>query len=249
MIVVFGGAPLLLWHFPGIFRGGGLFIFLTIMSLACGAALFFDPSFDRKKLWNAKPVIPAMGWVIGRWLIAAVVLVTLFGLLAGRVLPGLTIAMPTVPFRLFNRQLLSDDIVDAIALAVSINGYPAPLAWLIHLVCSNLHLALPIVITVFYPWLSVYPQNVIYRAFFCHRYRPILGSGWPLVFVNAAAFSFGHIMFNNWVVILLTLVGGVIFTRTYLKSRSLLLATTEHAIYGLFCFYLGVGVFLVYGAS
>jgi membrane protease YdiL (CAAX protease family) len=70
-----------------------------------------------------------------------------------------------------------------------------------------------------------------------------------LILVNALAFSYIHVMFNNWVVLLLTFVGGIIFTRTYLRSRSLLLATIEHAMYGLFCFYLGIGVFLLYGAS
>ena len=107
---------------------------------------------------------------------------------------------------------------------------------------------LPLLILLFYPWVSVYPQNVIYRGFFCQRYRPIFGGGWGLILVSAVAFSFGHIMFNNWIVLALTFVGGLIFTRTYLKHRSLLLATIEHAMYGLFCFYLGVGVSLLYGA-
>lgn len=100
-----------------------------------------------------------------------------------------------------------------------------------------------------YPWFSVYPQNLIYRAFFCQRYTPLLGSRAAMIGTNALLFSFGHVMFGNWVVLLLTLLGGVLFTRTYLKHQSLLLATIEHALYGCFCFSVGIGIFLLYGSG
>ncbi|MEM6507814.1 MAG: CPBP family intramembrane glutamic endopeptidase [Planctomycetota bacterium] len=266
MLALFVGAPVLLWQFPKLLGGPRLFGFLWLMALGCAvmlvidrrlnhrevwekrvavisklpvheriglwkrllsslctavlisaAWLIFDRRFDRRQLWNAKEVLPAMGWIVGRWLVFCIIITAAFGLVAGRELPGLTLEVPTGLFSLFYRE-----------------GLP----WF-----------LPLLITLFYPWVSVYPQNVIYRAFFCHRYRPILGGGWGLILVSAAAFAFGHIMFNNWIVLLLTFIGGIIFTRTYLKSRSLLLATIEHAMYGLFCFYIGVGVFLLYGAS
>lgn len=217
MLLLFVGGPALLWKLPGILGGSRLFLFLMIAGVACAVGLYFDKKFDRKKLWNAKPIPRAMGWMVIRWAIACVLLTTLFGLFAGYQVPTLSIPVPTGLFSIFYR----DDVPRI----------------------------LPLLIFVFYPWVSVYPQNVIYRAFFCQRYRPILGGGWTLIVVNAAAFSFGHVMFNNWVVLALTFVGGLIFTRTYLKHRSLLLATIEHAMYGLFCFYLGVGVFLLYGAS
>lgn len=217
MLALFVGGPVLLYRFPAVLGGGRLFLFLMLMGAVCTVGLYFDSKFDNKKLWNAKAVPPAIGWVIGRWLIACILLTAAFGLFAGRALPGLSIPVPTGLFGIFNRP--------------------------------ELPRLLPLMIFIFYPWVSVYPQNVIYRAFFCQRYRPILGGGWLLIVVNAAAFSFGHYMFNNWVVLALTFVGGLIFTRTYLRSRSLLLATIEHAMYGLFCFYLGIGVFLLYGAS
>lgn len=217
MLALFGGGPLLLWQFPVILAGGRIFAFLMIMGLLSGIVLFFDQTFDRRKLCNAKAVRDAMGWVVGRWAVCCIVLTAVFGLMSGRVLPGLPLAVPTGLFSIFDRE---------------------EQPWF-----------LPLLITLFYPWVSVYPQNVLCRALFCQRYRPILGGGWGLILVNAAAFSFIHIMFNNWVVLLLTFVGGILFTRTYLKSRSLLLATIEHAMYGIFCFYLGIGVFLLYGAS
>jgi len=217
MLALFVGGPVLLWSFPGILGGGRLFLFLMLMGAICTVGLYFDKHFDRRKLWNARPVMDAMGWIVIRWVIAGMVLILLYGLFSGRVLPSLPLPVPTGLFALFQRE-----------------GLPP---------------FLPLLIALFYPWLSVYPQNVIFRAFFCQRYRPILGGGWTLILVNAAAFSFGHVMFNNWVVLLLTFIGGIVFTRTYLRYQSLLLAGIEHSMYGIFCFYLGIGVFLFYGAS
>lgn len=242
MLALFVGGPVLLWAVPGILGGRRLFLFLLIAGLACAVGLYFDSHFDRRKLWNAKPLPSAMGWIVIRWLIACLLLTMVFGLLAGMKLPGLTIPMPTGLFSIFYREVPPE-----------VTRWIEQQSWLstgqAEWVYEFFPYLLPVMMLIFYPWVSVYPQNVIYRAFFCQRYRPILGAGWGLIIVNAAAFSFGHFMFGNWVVLLLTFVGGLIFTRTYLKHRSLLLATIEHAMYGLFCFYLGVGVFLLYGAS
>lgn len=218
MLALFVGGPLLLHQLPGILGGGRLFVFLMLMGLACGVGLYFDKQFDRKKLWNASAIPDAIGWVVLRWVFCSVLLVALFGLFAGRELPGLSIAVPTGLFGIFR-------IDDAF------------MKWL------------PLLILFFYPWMSVYPQNLIFRAYFIQRYKPILGGGWLMILVNAAAFSFGHVMFNNWVVLVLTFCGGIIFTRTYLRTDSLLLTVIEHAMYGVFCFYIGVGVFLLYGGA
>lgn len=242
MLALFVGVPLFIWQFEGVLGGPRLFLFLWIMGILCAIGLFFDKTFDHRKLWNAKAVRPAMSWVVGRWAICCVVLTALFGLLSGRVLPGLSLAVPTGFWRVFKFEP-SPRVVDWI------QAQSALATWLPDVLLMLYPFLLPSIITLFYPWVSVYPQNMIYRAFFCQRYRPILGPGWGLILINAVLFSLGHIMFNNWIVLLLTFVGGIIFTRTYLKSHSLLLATIEHAMYGIFCFYLGIGVFLLYGAS
>lgn len=242
MLALFVGAPLLIKFVPDVLGGPRLFGFLWLMGAVCLIGLSFDKQFDRGKLWNAKTVMPAMGWIVGRWVVFSLLLTGIFGLFSGRVLPGLTIPVPTGFWRVFRFEPRESYVAWAEA-----QGDLA--SWLPDLLLGVYPFFLPVMILLFYPWISVYPQNVIYRAFFCHRYRPILGGGWTLILVNAAAFAFGHVMFNNWVVLLLTFVGGIVFTRTYLKSRSLLLATIEHAMYGLFCFYLGIGVFLLYGAS
>jgi uncharacterized protein len=48
--------------------------------------------------------------------------------------------------------------------------------------------------------------------------------------------------------VLSTAIGGALFLQTYLASRSMLLATLEHAAYGMVAFTLGFGRFLYHGA-
>jgi hypothetical protein len=44
--------------------------------------------------------------------------------------------------------------------------------------------------------------------------------------------SFAHLYFLGGVVIVFTLIGGLIFSLTYLKTQSLLVITIEHTMYG-----------------
>lgn len=102
-------------------------------------------------------------------------------------------------------------------------------------------------IMILYPLISVYPQELIYRAFFFHRYGPLLGSPQAAIWASAAAFSFVHIIFGNWISVFLTALGGVLFSYTYRKSQSLLLTSIEHALYGNFMFTIGLGQFFYHG--
>ncbi len=110
----------------------------------------------------------------------------------------------------------------------------APLAWL--------------AVMVLYPILSVYPQEVFFRAFFFHRYRRLMGQGTGAIIAGAMLFGFVHIVFGNWVSVLLSSAGGLLFARTYLTSGSLALASIEHALYGNFIFTIGLGEFFFHGA-
>jgi hypothetical protein len=98
-----------------------------------------------------------------------------------------------------------------------------------------------VLVCVAYPLLSVYPQNLIYRAFITHRYRGVFGSEAGLVWASALAFSFAHIIFQNMPALLLTLAGGLLFANTYLRYHSLLLVSIEHALYGLLVYTIGLG--------
>jgi membrane protease YdiL (CAAX protease family) len=103
--------------------------------------------------------------------------------------------------------------------------------------------ALWLAVMLLYPIFSVYPQELLYRAFFFHRYKPLFGEGTGMIAASAAVFGFVHIIFGNWVAIALTAIGGVLFGWTYRKSRSLMLTCLEHALFGDFLFTIGIGQF------
>lgn len=98
-----------------------------------------------------------------------------------------------------------------------------------------------------YPLLSVYPQELLYRAFFFHRYQPLFGSGWTMLLASALAFGFVHIIFGNWLAVVLCVLGGLLFSYTYHASGSLLLTCLDHAIFGNFIFTIGLGRYFYHG--
>lgn len=104
-----------------------------------------------------------------------------------------------------------------------------------------------LILLVSYPILSVYPQEIIFRAFLFHRYRALFPSQRARIGASGVAFSLAHLVFANWVAPLITLAGGLLFARTYSRSGSLLQASLEHGLWGLFVFTLGLGWYL-YGA-
>lgn len=84
-----------------------------------------------------------------------------------------------------------------------------------------------------YPFLSAFPQEVIYRKFFYHRYGNLVKNKKIILVLNILLFSFAHIYFKNVIVLIGTILGGYIFNLTYLKRRSLLAVSIEHSFYGL----------------
>jgi uncharacterized protein len=104
------------------------------------------------------------------------------------------------------------------------------------------------VIMLLYPLLSVYPQELLYRAFFFHRYQPLFGSGWTMLLASAFAFGFAHIILGNWISVVLCLIGGLLFATTYQHSNSLFLTCLDHALFGNFIFTIGLGRFFYHGS-
>ncbi len=101
---------------------------------------------------------------------------------------------------------------------------------------------LMIVISIFYPLFSAFPQEVIYRSFFFERYKNIFTTKYLLI-SNMLTFSFLHIIYNNLPALILSLISGLVFTLNYQKKRSLMLVTIEHSILGLIVFITGMGRF------
>ncbi|HEY0002741.1 MAG TPA: CPBP family glutamic-type intramembrane protease, partial [Actinoplanes sp.] len=88
-------------------------------------------------------------------------------------------------------------------------------------------------IVVLYPLISVYPQELLFRAFLLHRYAPVFGTGRRAAAAGAAAFGFAHLLFGNAIAVAATVAGGWLFARRYQRTRSLLVVSVEHALYGI----------------
>jgi len=106
-----------------------------------------------------------------------------------------------------------------------------------------------LLIMMLYPVLSVWPQEVLYRAFLFTRYRPLFRSDKGLVAASALAFGFAHVIFLNWIAIAMTAIGGLLFARDYARHRSLRLTCLEHSLYGCLIFTAGLGRFFYTGAA
>jgi uncharacterized protein len=102
-------------------------------------------------------------------------------------------------------------------------------------------------VMVLYPVLSVYPQGLIYRAFFFERYVGVFPGRWSMILASAAAFAFMHIIFRNWVAVSLTFAGGFLFAARYAETGSLAASSFEHALYGCWLFTVGLGQFFYHG--
>jgi len=103
-------------------------------------------------------------------------------------------------------------------------------------------------ILLLYPLLSALPQEIIFRVLFFRRYAVLFPDRRIAVAVNGLVFALAHLMFWNWVALLLTGAGGVIFARAYLGRGGFALAVALHAVCGWILFTSGLGSFFYHGA-
>jgi hypothetical protein len=103
-------------------------------------------------------------------------------------------------------------------------------------------------VMVLYPLLSVYPQGIVYRAFYNRRYSALFTDKMSFLAAGAVAFAITHVVFRNPWAVGFTLVGGWFFLDTYLRTRSVLVAAVEHSLYGCFLFTIGFGSFFYNGS-
>ncbi|MDY6792537.1 MAG: CPBP family intramembrane glutamic endopeptidase [Thermodesulfobacteriota bacterium] len=99
-----------------------------------------------------------------------------------------------------------------------------------------------------YPLLAAYPQEIIFRAFFFHRYGDLFPRRQTLIIVNGLSFGLAHILYGNWLAPVLSTFGGVLFAFRYNQSRSILITAIEHGLWGNFLFTVGYGWFFYSGA-
>lgn len=94
-----------------------------------------------------------------------------------------------------------------------------------------------------YPFLSVIPQEMIYRCYFFHRYQKLVSKTWMLTLGNALLFGFLHIIYNNWLAPVAAFLVSWLFIYNYLKTKSLVNVCIEHYFYGVALFTIGMGKF------
>lgn len=97
-----------------------------------------------------------------------------------------------------------------------------------------------VVILCLYPFLSAWPQELVYRTFFFHRYGGLLGRRGTIV-ASGVAFSLLHVVFADPIAPILTLPAGLVLAARYARHRSLAAVWVEHALYGVAVFTLGLG--------
>lgn len=106
-----------------------------------------------------------------------------------------------------------------------------------------------LLIMLLYPLLSVWPQEMLYRALLFHRFRALFRTDLACILASALTFGFAHIIFLNGIAIAMTTAGGFLFARDYARHRSLPLICLEHSLYGCLIFTIGLGRFFYTGTA
>ena len=97
-----------------------------------------------------------------------------------------------------------------------------------------------LIVIFIYPFLSVIPQELVYRVFFFQRYFPNIYRFYFPAFLNLVVFAYGHLVFSNMHAIIITAIVSPIFTYAYLK-KSFLTCVILHTLGGQIIFTLGLG--------
>lgn len=95
-------------------------------------------------------------------------------------------------------------------------------------------------VMVLYP-LSAYAQEIVFRPFFFHRYGHLFSTPWRRILASGLVFGWAHIVVNNVLAMGLASIAGILFASTYERSRSTMLVSIEHALYGDIAFTIGLG--------
>lgn len=103
------------------------------------------------------------------------------------------------------------------------------------------------IVMLLYPLLSVYPQELIYRVFFFHRYNIFFSEKWILVLASGICFGLAHLFFLSFWAVILSTFGGVMFAYTYSKTESVILTSLEHGLWGDLIFTIGLGIYFYSG--
>jgi len=100
--------------------------------------------------------------------------------------------------------------------------------------------ALMLVIVTFYGLVSVLPQEVAFRGYAAWRLDQNGAPFWLAILLSAILFGWVHILFGSWLSVVLSLVAGLSFYRTYRTYSSLAAVWLEHSLIGISIFAIGL---------
>lgn len=137
------------------------------------------------------------------------------------------------------RRVLRRFVVSAVLMIALV-----AMAWPARLFSLPVHTpVLWLELVIFYPLLSVVPQELICRTYFFFRYRRLFPQRQTMVLGSALAFAAIHIVYHNTPALVLSAVAGLFFADTYARSQSFRLVWLEHSMYGIAVFTIGLGSF------
>jgi|LSQX01.1.fsa_nt_gb membrane protease YdiL (CAAX protease family) len=155
------------------------------------------------------------------------------------------VAAGAVPWQRELRPIIGRWLLAALILTLALYLYQP---WLLFAFPrSNLRFWLMVMVC--YPFISVWPQALLYRRLYERRYAPLFSSPRASWLIGTLVFGFGHLPFGNLWALLLPTLGGLLFLRTYRRTGRLWLSILEHALYGNLLFTIGWGSFLFHGGT
>ena len=150
-------------------------------------------------------------------------------------------------FRLWNKQEFKSSFVNVVyffllaaILMTAASWYFTP-DWFFTLPRDHTYWWL--LLLLLYPLLSAWPQEVIFRTFLFHRYKKVFKSKTLRAYLSATSFALAHLLFANWIAVVGSFIAGLVFSFTYIHSRSTLLVAVEHSLWGCWLFTAGLGMY------
>ncbi|MDR1360145.1 MAG: CPBP family intramembrane metalloprotease [Deltaproteobacteria bacterium] len=102
-----------------------------------------------------------------------------------------------------------------------------------------------LLIILFYPLLSVLPQELIFRVWVFEAHPSLWASPLAPCLVSAVFFGWAHIIYAGWFAVAATTLGGLALAWNYLQNRSrpgaIWPLCLEHSLFGLSMFTVGLG--------
>jgi uncharacterized protein len=105
-----------------------------------------------------------------------------------------------------------------------------------------------LVFVLLYPVLACYPQEVLFRAFFFHRYQPLFPGRGVMIALSGLSFGLAHLFFNNALAPVLATFGGMLFAYRYARADTVVASALEHGLWGNFLFTIGLGWYFYSGS-